>query len=317
MKQLHKGIKQNIFRRYSVRDAVNKPLLLGFGYVCSFLIIIYITGYALKLLQTQRLFTEIYQEGMDYEAFRDLHINASVIEEADRIVVKIQKKYEGLKNHPYINRIGYITLAMLLSDYQPEKFQSLDDITFLRGIGKLCGTELFQELYGYYNAILTDLKYFPVPMVGDGKEDISYVDTWYALREYGGKRRHEGTDLMASNNKRGYFPVISMTDGIIENIGWLEKGGNRIGIRAKSGGYFYYAHLDSYAPGLKEGDEVIAGQLLGFMGDSGYGSEGTIGKFAVHLHVGIYVDTDMGEMSINPYWILRMLEKNRTIYQDN
>lgn len=316
MKQFHEVKREDVFHRYFARDVVNKPLLLGLFYICSFLIIIYITGYELRLLQTQRLFLEISQEGMNYEAFRDVYINASIIKEADKKVEKIRRKYDIPENHPYINRIGYITLMMLLSDYQPENIYRLDDTTFLRGIGKLGGTDLFQELYGYYDAILSDLKYFPVPMVGDGKEDVSFVDTWYALREYGGKRRHEGTDIMASNNKRGYFPVISMTDGYIENIGWLEKGGNRIGIRAKSGGYFYYAHLDSYAPGLQEGDEIIAGQLLGFMGDSGYGSEGTVGKFAVHLHVGIYVDTDMGELSVNPYWILKLLEKNRTRYQD-
>lgn len=316
MKHLNRVKQQEIYDRYSIPDLPNKPLLLGLVYACSFLIIIYITGFELKLLQTQRLFLEISQEGMDYEAFRDIRINASVLQEADKKVDKIQSKHEIFENHPYINRIGYVTLAMLISDYQPENIDAIDDITFLRGIGKLGGTELFQELYGYYDAILSDLKYFPVPQVGDGKEDVSFVDTWYALREYGGKRRHEGTDLMASNNKRGYFPIISMTDGVVENMGWLEKGGNRIGIRSKSGGYFYYAHLDSYAPGLKEGDEVIAGQLLGFMGDSGYGSEGTTGKFAVHLHLGIYVDTDMGELSINPYWILKMLEHNRTRYQE-
>ncbi|NLP35010.1 MAG: M23 family metallopeptidase [Clostridiales bacterium] len=203
---------------------------------------------------------------------------------------------------------------MLISNYNPDTIAPIDEFIFLRGIGSLSGTDVFQELYGYYDAILSDLAYFPVPKMENGEEDVHYVDTWYALRKYGGRRRHEGTDLMASNNKRGYFPVISMTDGIVENIGWLEKGGNRVGIRSSSGGYFYYAHLDSYAPELKQGDEVIAGQLLGFMGDSGYGSEGTVGQFDVHLHVGIYVDTDMGELSINPYWIMKMLEQNRISY---
>jgi murein DD-endopeptidase MepM/ murein hydrolase activator NlpD len=122
---------------------------------------------------------------------------------------------------------------------------------------------------------------------------------------------------MASNNLRGFFPIISITDGVVEKMGWLEQGGYRIGIRSEAGGYFYYAHLASYAPELNIGDSVIAGQLLGFMGDSGYGSEGTIGQFDVHLHLGIYVNSeasDSGEMSVNPYCILRILEKNRTKY---
>ena len=64
--------------------------------------------------------------------------------------------------------------------------------------------------------------------------------------------------------------IVSMTDGVVQSKGWLPKGGYRIGILAPSGGYFYYAHLDSYAD-IKEGDRVKAGDVIGFMGDTGYG----------------------------------------------
>ena len=73
-------------------------------------------------------------------------------------------------------------------------------------------------------------------------------------------------------------------------MGWLTLGGYRIGIRSENGVYYYYAHLSSYSDDLKTGDYVTAGQMLGFMGDTGYGEEGTTGKFPVHLHVGIYVN---------------------------
>ena len=57
-------------------------------------------------------------------------------------------------------------------------------------------------------------------------------------------------------------------------------------------------------------------ELLGFMGDSGYGAEGTTGKFAVHLHLGIYINDETGEeLSVNPYWVLKWLEKKRLYYQ--
>ena len=50
------------------------------------------------------------------------------------------------------------------------------------------------------------------------------------------------------------------------------------------------------------------------MGDSGYGDEGTTGKFAVHLHLGLYIDTPaQKEISVNPYWILRYLELSETM----
>ena len=54
---------------------------------------------------------------------------------------------------------------------------------------------------------------------------------------------------------------------------------------------------------------MYAGQLLGFMGDSGYGEEGTTGMFDVHLHVGIYFyDTEGREISMNPYFFLQELQ---------
>lgn len=161
-------------------------------------------------------------------------------------------------------------------------------------------------------AIWDDLEYFPVPeSSNEVNAEVSYVDSWMYERNYGGTRGHEGTDIMASENVRGFYPVVSMTDGIVQHKGWLEQGGYRIGITAPGGAYFYYAHLDSYAD-LEIGDTVKAGQLLGFMGDTGYSKvEGTTGNFPVHLHVGIYL-TDTGkEISVNPYPALRYLESRK------
>lgn len=159
--------------------------------------------------------------------------------------------------------------------------------------------------------IWNDVKYFPIPQSLDDTEDkISYVDSWMFERNYGGKRGHEGTDIMAEKNTPGYYPVVSMTDGVVTEKGWLEKGGWRIGITAPTGAYFYYAHLDSYAE-LEKGDPVKAGDLLGYMGDSGYGEEGTTGEFPVHLHLGIYLKEGTEEISVNPYPVLQYAENAR------
>ena len=58
----------------------------------------------------------------------------------------------------------------------------------------------------------------------------------------------------------------------------------------------------------------MAGELLGYMGDSGYGEEGTTGKFDVHLHVGIYFYKNGEEISLNPYFLLKALENKKLIY---
>ena len=163
----------------------------------------------------------------------------------------------------------------------------------------------------YTEAIWDDVKYFPVPeSTADKKMTVSFSNNWMTERTYGGKRGHEGTDIMAAQNVAGLYPIVSMTDGVVRSKGWLEKGGYRIGVEAPSGAYFYYAHLDSYAR-IEIGDEVKAGDLLGFMGNTGYGEEGTTGKFPVHLHVGIYIYPEEQEMSVNPYWVLRYLETRK------
>ncbi len=174
--------------------------------------------------------------------------------------------------------------------------------------------ELSDTCRSFLNRVKQDVKYFPVPeSTIDSSLDVSYVDSWMGERNYKGTSGHEGTDIMASKNERGIYPIVSMTDGVITNLGWLEKGGYRIGITSPFGVYLYYAHLESYA-GIEEGDTVRAGQLLGFMGDSGYGEEGTVGQFDVHLHLGIYCWDSGEEISVNPYYVLLYLEDKKLRY---
>ena len=170
-------------------------------------------------------------------------------------------------------------------------------------------TDEFETYMERVNEIFEDLQCFPVVKEAD-VYPISYENTWGAERTYGGNRTHEGCDLMAVSNERGKYKVCSMTDGTVRQIGWLEQGGWRIGIESDSGVYYYYAHLDSYEKAFEEGERVVAGQILGRMGDSGYGKEpGTKGQFDVHLHVGIYIkDLSGKERAVNPYWYLKQLE---------
>lgn len=176
---------------------------------------------------------------------------------------------------------------------------------------------ILNEYSLYLEAIWNDITYFPVPISKrNEKATVSYSNSWMQERTFGGKRGHEGCDVMAAIGTRGVYPVISMTDGVVEKVGWLPAGGYRIGIRSPSGGYFYYAHLFDYAKEFEEGEAIKAGTLLGFMGDSGYGeTPGTVGNFPVHLHVGIYFnDKDGNEISVNPYWILRYLDDKKLVY---
>lgn len=157
-----------------------------------------------------------------------------------------------------------------------------------------------------YEDIRKDVVSFPIPE--EDEERVTYSDSWHEDRTYRGSRHHEGCDILDQNNQAGGIPVLSMTEGTVEKIGWLELGGFRVGIRSASDIYYYYAHLDSYSPLLKAGQKVKPGQLLGYMGDSGYGREGTRGEFPVHLHLGIYIRDGSQEFSVNPYYILKITQ---------
>ena len=177
--------------------------------------------------------------------------------------------------------------------------------------------KLYEDYTNYVQNLLADAVYFPVPEASnDAQATVSYENSWQSERTYGGARGHEGCDLMASVQQRGYYPVISVSDGVVEKIGWLPQGGYRIGIRSRHGVYYYYAHLAEYEDGMAEGVSVAAGQLIGYMGDTGYSEvEGTTGNFPVHLHFGMYLDLEgRGEVSFNPYYLLGLLENHKLRY---
>lgn len=213
--------------------------------------------------------------------------------------------------------------CMFDGDISPANISSINKSSFVRvrNYLKRKQPQLFNLEKNTYNGLLTDIKYFPVPRSNKRKEWVNYVNSWNYERTYKGNRTHEGTDVMGDINKDGIYPVVSVSDGYVSNIGWLELGGWRIGITSSSGIYYYYAHLDSYAKEYKEGDVIRAGDIIGYMGSTGYSKvEGTKNKFPVHLHFGIYItpdpdiSADYEEIALNPYNILKINENNTLIY---
>lgn len=193
-----------------------------------------------------------------------------------------------------------LTASMLVGDFCP-KTVSEEKESFLK-----YKPREFARLKNTYAAVWCDVVSFPIP-----DRNISFEDSFGEARDYGGERVHEGCDLFGEVKTPGYYPVLSMTGGVVERIGWLPLGGYRIGIRAPHGGYFYYAHLSEYEREFQEGESVEAGEILGYMGDTGYGDPGTGGRFPVHLHLGIYIRTPHHEeLAVNPYWVLKANSKN-------
>lgn len=138
-------------------------------------------------------------------------------------------------------------------------------------------------------------------------------------RSFGFKRKHLGNDLMGGLGT----PIIAVEGGVVEAIGWNRYGGWRVGIRSfDSKRYYYYAHLQKdtpFAKDLAEGDSVQPGDIIGFMGRTGYSDkENTNNIETVHLHFGMQLIFDESqkecnsEIWIDVYPIVRLLSEHRS-----
>jgi len=115
-----------------------------------------------------------------------------------------------------------------------------------------------------------------IPVEGIGAAQLT--DTFNDQRG-GGERRHEALDIMAPRGTG----VVAAASGTLEKLFKSDAGGNTIYVRsADRRTIYYYAHLDSYAPGLAEGQSINRGQRLGTVG-----STGNANPAAPHLHFAI------------------------------
>jgi murein DD-endopeptidase MepM/ murein hydrolase activator NlpD len=106
---------------------------------------------------------------------------------------------------------------------------------------------------------------------------VSYGDTFGAARS--DVTYHHGDDIFGSLGQ----PLVACADGIVFSVGWNKIGGNRLWIVDSQGNQFYYAHLSAFATATVNGAHVKAGQVVGFMGNTG-DAEGT----PYHLHFEIH-----------------------------
>ena len=133
----------------------------------------------------------------------------------------------------------------------------------------------------------------------------SAYDDFGAVRTYGYTRPHLGHDMMASVGT----PIIAVESGVVECLGWNQYGGWRVGIRSHDRKrYWYYAHLRQnrpFAENLKEGDTVTAGDVIGYVGRTGYSTdENTNGITESHLHIGLQLIFDESQKECdNEIWV--------------
>lgn len=147
----------------------------------------------------------------------------------------------------------------------------------------------------------------------------SDYDDFGVSRSYGYRRNHLGHDMMGQVGT----PIIAVESGYVAAMGWNQYGGWRIGINSFDGKrYYYYAHLRQnrpYAQGLEEGSIVQAGDVIGYMGRTGYSTTENVNNIdTYHLHFGLQLIFDESqregnnEIWVSGYELVKFLYKHQS-----
>ena len=150
----------------------------------------------------------------------------------------------------------------------------------------------------YYRPVMVNGMTFPLGRT-NWLSVVSFQNDWHEprMRLIDGTWRlvgyHEGIDISADKGT----PILSVTAGTVEAVGWTFYSGTRVGVRGTDGRYYFYAHLSTVDPGIAVGAPVRPGSVLGRVGNTGYGDPGHEDEFPPHLHFGI----QDGAGWVNPY----------------
>jgi len=144
--------------------------------------------------------------------------------------------------------------------------------------------------------VLPDLATLGIPQISvfPSQGRCSFVDSWHEPRP--GGRLHIGVDIIGPKG----LALYAVVDGTITKMYGADSklSGNALRLTAPDSTYFFYAHLDSFAPGITIGSAVRAGQIIGYMGATGNAG-------ISHLHFEIHPG---GGEAINPYPVIKALD---------
>lgn len=228
-----------------------------------------------------------YQEADMTQAAEKLLTGGSTIEE-----MTADMEYYGYYREAY----GAV-LDGMVGEYEIEKPESEDS-----------DKKVWKKFYGL-KAYSPIAKTFP----------YTDYDDFGVSRSYGYRRNHLGHDMMGQVGT----PIVASESGYVAVMGWNQYGGWRIGINSFDGKrYYYYAHLRRnipFAESLEEGDVVQAGDVIGYMGRTGYSTTENVNNIdTYHLHFGLQLIFDESqregnhEIWVDVYPLVRFLSQNRS-----
>ena len=258
----------------------------------------------------------------DYIKWIDFNITSNALKDASEI--DISTKCSDL-HLDWISTLSYLgqKYGGDFSKYSKKDLNELCEKAKTRPIEELCANKKLYEYYkkaygavlggmlGEYlsedeNGVISEKTEYGIKAFSPIARGYSYnhYDDFGASREYGYKRRHLGHDIMGSIGT----PIVAVESGYVEVLGWNQYGGWRIGIRSFDGKrYYYYAHLRKDNPynDLYEGKYVSAGEVIGFLGMTGYSSKENVNNINVpHLHYGMQIIFEKSQKDgTNQIWI--------------
>lgn len=241
---------------------------------------------------------------------KESQVNAYLEEAAEELAggKTMEELTEGMKYYSYYLEAYTAVLGGMVGEYEIQVPAETSAGQKEGGEETAGGSLVWEKRYGL-KAFLPIAKNFP----------YSDYDDFGVSRSYGYRRKHLGHDMMGQVGT----PIIAVESGYVEALGWNQYGGWRIGIRSfDRKRYYYYAHLRQgfpYALNLEEGSEVRAGDVIGYMGHTGYSTKEDVNNIdQTHLHFGIQLIFDESqkegdsEIWIDCYQIVRFLYRNRS-----
>ncbi len=233
--------------------------------------------------------------GGDFSRYRERDMSA-IVEKLKNKEATIESLSQDMKYYKYYHDAYEAVLGGMVGSYKIE----VPDET-------APGGKRWEEKYGL-KSFLPLARNYP----------FSHFDDFGVSRSYGFKRKHLGHDMMGQVGS----PVIAVESGYVEALGWNQYGGWRIGIRSfDRKRYYYYAHLRKnfpYNKDLKVGSIVQGGDVIGYLGRTGYSSSENANNIRTpHLHFGMQLVFDESqkesnsEIWIDCYDIIQFLYRNR------
>lgn len=238
------------------------------------------------------------KNGNDFSNYSSAQLDAMQIALGEIYIV--DDLMQGNEFYEYYKTVFTALLGGMLSEYEREIPDGNGSITTKTGYGLVAYSPIAEGFY--YN----------------------HYDDFGNSRSYGYDRNHLGNDLLGAVGT----PIIAVEGGVVESIGWNQYGGWRIGIRSFDGvRSYYYAHLRQdtpYRSDLELGSVVKAGDVIGYMGMTGYSvTENVNGMSVSHLHFGLQLVFDESQKEgenqiwVDVYELVKFLYQNRaTVVKD-